>query len=131
MDRRNAELRKIHVLARQLGLEDEAYRDMLAGLTGKRSAKDLDDRGRAKVLDHLVRGAPTYRPHNLRSPNAPAELSKVEALLAEANRPWSYANSMAKRMWKVDRAEWCSPEQLRGLITALIVDARRHGRRTE
>jgi phage gp16-like protein len=132
--RNRAELAKIHLLAKGAGLDDDAYRDLLQRLTGMRSAKDLDEGGRAKVLDHLSRlsgqqpGYQGKRPHNLR---AKPELAKIEAFLAEAKRPWEYANAMAKHMYGVDEARWCSPDQLRGLIAALFRDAKRHDRRTE
>jgi phage gp16-like protein len=54
---RNIELAKIHMGATQLRLiqpgDDSAYRLMLREVAGVQSAKDLDARGRAKVLAHL------------------------------------------------------------------------------
>ena len=59
-----------------------------------------------------------------------AKLGKIEALLAEASRPWEYAHSLAKRMYKIDALEFCDHAQLTGVITALVKDAQRNGRRT-
>ena len=61
-----------------------------------------------------------------------AMLKKIEAYLAEAGRPWSYAHAMAKRMSakKVERIQWCTPADLHKIIAALEYDARRHGRFT-
>jgi len=56
-------------------------------------------------------------------------MSKIEAFLAEAGRPWSYADGMAKRMFKVERLTFCTPVHLNKIIAALTYDARRHGRR--
>lgn len=50
---RNRELAKIHIGAKALGIDDEAYRTMLFTLTGKRSAGDLDGAGRRKVIESL------------------------------------------------------------------------------
>lgn len=131
------QLAKIHLLAKQAGLDEEAYRYMLRQVAGVDSAAKLDDAGRRKVLDHLRRqrgGGRGYpgRPHNLGSgADSGAQLAKVEALLAEAKRPWAYADGLARRMYGVERVAWCQPEQLRGLIAALMKDAQRHGRRTE
>jgi hypothetical protein len=50
-------------------------------------------------------------------------------LLAAADRPWGYADSMAARMYKVSRVAFCNPKQLQGVIAALVYDAKRHGRR--
>lgn len=52
---RRAELAKIHVAARDLGLDDEVYRQILCRLTGHRSAAELDQRQRRLVLDELKR----------------------------------------------------------------------------
>ena len=87
------------------------------------------------MLDHLARqlgGRPAYpgRPHNFDAADAPRELKKIEALLAEAGRPWSYADAIAKRICGVERVAWCKSAQLAGVIAALSVDAERHGRRT-
>ena len=56
-------------------------------------------------------------------------LKKIEAFLAEAKRPWSYVHRMAKQMGKVERIEWCTGIDLHNIIAALIIDAKRHGRR--
>lgn len=54
---RATELAKIHIGATALGLiqvgDDSGYRLMLAEIVGTDSAKNLDARGRAKVLQHL------------------------------------------------------------------------------
>lgn len=136
-DLRRRELAKIHLGAKALGLDDDAYRDMLWTIARVRSAKDLDAAGRARVLDHLRacgfkarRGRPhAGRPHNLTAEERGPQLGKVEALLAQAKRPWAYADGMAKRMFNVERVAWCNPEQLQRIIAALVYDAKRHGRR--
>lgn len=48
--RRRADLARIHVAKARLGLDDAAYRTILKGLAGVDSARDLDARGRARVL---------------------------------------------------------------------------------
>lgn len=46
-------LAKLHVAKKQLGLDDETWRDLLERETGKRSSKDMNDRERGRVLDAL------------------------------------------------------------------------------
>jgi hypothetical protein len=48
-------LAAIHVAKKQLGLEDDDYRAILARVTGKSSARDLDEAGRGKVLAEFRR----------------------------------------------------------------------------
>ena len=55
-------------------------------------------------------------------------LKKIEALLAEAGRPWTCAHSMAGRMFSIERVQWCKAHQLHKIVAALMYDAKRHGR---
>lgn len=57
-------------------------------------------------------------------------LRKIEAYLAEAKRPWDYAHGMARRMFKVNRLQWCQARQLHKIVAAMEYDARRHERFT-
>lgn len=50
---RNAELARIHIARTQLGMDEDAYRDLLFVLERVRSAKDLDWGGRKRVLEHF------------------------------------------------------------------------------
>lgn len=56
-------------------------------------------------------------------------LSKVEALLADAKRPWNYAEKMCDHMFQVKRVEWLTTEQLTKLMQALAIDAKRRKKR--
>ncbi|MGE4529244.1 MAG: phage protein GemA/Gp16 family protein [Rhodospirillaceae bacterium] len=49
----------LHAAAAKAGLDDAAYRQMLAAQTGKTSAKDMTDRQILAVLDHL-NGGPAF-----------------------------------------------------------------------
>lgn len=49
-----ATIRKIHVAARQLGLDDDTRRDLQLVTTGKESLKDMTDAEGAKVLEALI-----------------------------------------------------------------------------
>jgi phage gp16-like protein len=136
---RNAQLAKIHIAKKALALDDDAYRQILWTIARVRSARDLDDAGRRRVLDHFRacgwRPAPRAKrrhhagaPHNIDSEERGPMLRKIEAYLAEAKRPWAYADGMARRMFHVDRIALCSPAQLHNIIAALEKDARRHNR---
>jgi phage gp16-like protein len=127
-------LAKIHVAKAQLALDDDTYRAMLKSVTGVASAKDLTLAAAEKLLKHMERCGfqPLQKPH--RRPRVAAaraaQLSKIEALLTEAKRPWSYLDGMVKRICKVDAVEFCDGEMLGKLIAALQKDAnRRESRR--
>lgn len=56
-------------------------------------------------------------------------LGKIEALLAEAGRPWAYLDGVVYRMLGEKKpVEWINDDQVRKLKQMLIVDAERHGR---
>lgn len=131
-DKKKSELAKIHIAKTQLGLDVDTYRAMLKQVAGVNSASDLTAKGRKDVLEHLkkcgFKGSKTHkgRPHNLDTKAGNAkQLSKIEALLADAGRPWAYAASMAKRMYKKDALEFCDGTELAGIIAALSKDAKK------
>lgn len=126
---RNAELAKIHIAKAQLCLDKETYRDMLWAIARVRSAKDLDEAGRRRVLEHLrsrgFRDLGRGRPHN--ADHTPA-MRKIGALLRAAGRPWSYADAVAQRMFHVDRVAFCNRDQQLRLVAALSIDQRRRAK---
>lgn len=137
MNRRSAALGKIHIAKKALGLDDDTYRALLARVAGVTSAKDLTPRQVSAVLAEFQRlgWQPVAAKRSGRKAPKPALdrvalVGKIEALLAEAGRPWSYADALSSRMFKVDRVEWCDSDQLRRLVAALVYDAKRHGRPT-
>jgi len=128
-------LAKIHIAKSQLGLDDETYRALLARVAGVRSAKELSPRQIGAVLREFERLG--FKPRPAKRAGRPAPhpaasrlglVNKIEAQLAEANRPWAYADAMALRMFQVERVEWCDADQLHRLVAALAYDAKRHGR---
>ncbi len=134
-EQRRKDLAMIHLAKKDLGLDDDMYRDILKQCCGVESSAELDQPNRRKLLaffrgrgwgrkDHTQ-----SRPKNMNVPDRSRLLKKIEALLAEAQRPWSYADTLAKKMWKIDSLAFCEPKHLNGIISALVRDAQRHGRR--
>ena len=137
MTLRTLNLAKIHVAKKDLGMDDDSYRALLARVAGVRSAKDLAPRQVAAVLSEFQRLGWQPKPAKTAGRKAPtpavdrkALVGKIEAFLAEAKRPWSYADAMALRMFKVERVEWLDSGQLQRLVAAFVYDAKRHGRPT-
>lgn len=138
--RRKAQLATIHVMAGRLKLDDDTYRALLERLTGKRSAADMDFRQRVVVLDELRRLSgdtarrmrrtvpPPGAPQGVREELA-AMIGKLEAMVAELDLSWAYVDGMSKRMFHVDKAQWCTAEQLHKLVAALSFHQRRRRQR--
>ncbi len=120
---------RIHILKKEAALDEDSYRDLLQRLTGKRTSTRLNTSESYTVINYLERH--TKKPHYPGRPNntdSNPQLQKIEALLAEAKRPWAYATGMAKHMYNKQRLEFCDSTELSALITALINDAKKHGR---
>jgi len=45
--------------------------------------------------------------------------SKIQALLLDNGYHWKYADGIARQMYSIDRVEWCTPEQLTSIISAI------------
>lgn len=141
-DDRRKELAMIHMAATQLGMDtrdqndDSDYRSMLWSVARVRSSAALDWAGRKSVLDHLK--ACGWKPKSilLKPRPAPATdraglVGKIRALLiALDNKPDAYADGMARKMFGVERYEWCTPTQLIKIIAALNYAVKRATNKT-
>jgi len=120
-DTRKTDLAKIHIARQQLCLDDESYRAMLWTIARVESAKDLDAAGRRAVLDHLrSRGfKPRKKARTTPSYSRKALVKKIQALMLSHGFSDDYIDGMARKMFQVDRYEWCEPGQLWRLVAAL------------
>lgn len=118
---RKRQLAQIHLAAKELGMDDDTYRDMLWTVARVRSARDLDAPGRRAVIDHLVKLGHKPKRRGRTRTTAPREslASKIRAQLAAQDLSAKYADGIAKQMFKVERWEWCAPDQLRKIVAAL------------
>ena len=142
---RRRSLAAIHATAHQLGLDDDVYRDLVHRVSaehgeaqrsaGKCSQKQLDAianelrRQVGKPAKAAARAAVwAGKPKGDLTP----QLTKIEALLADAGREWAYAHALAKRLCDgTARVEWCNPDQLAKVIAAMQIDANRRARRAQ
>lgn len=141
--RRQAELAKIHIGAKQLFRAEDDYRDMLQKVTGQRSAAKLNAAQRGKVIEHLAScgakfAAARKSGHKGKAPKAPPEterqVAKIRAMLAEDWLPDSYAESILRRMTKHPHRTpltWAYGHQLRDVIAALEYRRRRIEKRKQ
>lgn len=129
-DMRNRELAQIHIAKKDLGLDDETYRDMLFTIARVRSSGELDHAGRRRIIEHLqARG---WKPKAGVKPKVAnkgssktALISKIGALLTVLEKPWAYADGMAAKMFKVEKIIWLTPQQLHKLVAALEYSKKR------
>ena len=136
-DRRRAEIAKIHIGKKVLGLEDDDYRNLLFRVARVRSARDLDEKGRQAVLQEMRRLGVKFRSGKRTQRSAQPEekrplLSKITALLAESGRPEEYAEAILRRMTGHHHRtplSWATPKQLHDVVAALSYDHRRREKR--
>ncbi|MEQ9868579.1 regulatory protein GemA [Pectobacterium odoriferum] len=119
-----------------LSWDDETYRSVLTRLTGKSSSTLCTITELEKVKEYMhQQGWPRKAKKHGRKPSVPASkkaaLSKIEALLADASRPWQYAETMAQNMFGVRYINWLDIQQLTKLMQALIIDAKRRKKAAE
>jgi len=130
---RKSLIAKVKIAQKALHLDDGTYRAILERLTDKLSCTELTVPQLVQVVAYLRKlgwQEPAKKPSRRKPviPEAVGYVDKIEALLAEAKRPWSYAGGIAKRMYKVEKLEWLTPDQVRGVMVVLMRDAARHGR---
>lgn len=130
------DLAKIHIAKKELAMDDDVYRMVLLRVTGKDSASKLNPKQAADLLEEFksLGWKPKRSNKAGRAKPRPARwrrdmMDKVEALLADAGRPWKYADATAKRMFGIERVEWLDDVQLHKLIAALVYDAKRREKR--
>jgi phage gp16-like protein len=127
--RRAADLRTIHVGAKRLGLDAETYREFLFRLTGYRSAAELDQAGRAAVIDEMRRlgfgrapGAGAKRRRLADDPQARLaralwlDLAQLGALRDSSE---GALLRFVRRMTGCDAFEWCTVEDFAKIIGGL------------
>lgn len=129
---RNQLLARLHCLAHERAWSDDEYRDILHGLTGKRSAADLDEAGLARAIAVISQRSVSV---GQAEPATDAEwrfiataaaekrplLRKIAATCTALGVRRAYAEGIARRQsGGVDRRlEMCSYDELRKIAGAL------------
>ena len=130
-DARRRDLATIHIGVKQLGMSRATYEQMLWTVARVKSSAGLDAHGRRKVINHLKsRGfKPQRKGRTKPATDRELHVRKIRALLINhpaGRKPDIYADRIAKRMFDIERFEWCAPDQLHKIVQALHVDASRH-----
>lgn len=123
----------LHVAKAQLGLSEELYREML-GSVGVYSSVQLNTKQYNDLMSRLESGGfrvvggangtsrrNEIQGHHLSSPERKRLLGKIDKLVEAMNLSPTYALGIARRMWGVDKLTWCTPQQLRAVVAALVV----------
>jgi phage gp16-like protein len=126
-DKRRRLLAIVHMAKKELCLDDSTYRSVLASF-GVDSSAALNDSGLMDLIRHFERcGFNASKKRNDRPSNMTNRLAKIEALLTVGGKPWAYADGMAIHMYSVEKVQWLKPQQLQGIIAALVKQGKREG----
>jgi phage gp16-like protein len=139
-------LAKVHLAAKELGLQEDARRDVLARITGFRSSADCTDAQLDAVLVEFKRLGWTPKPSGAAPRMGTAPVSKtvrradhpaakkaralwisLHQLGVVRDRSEKALESFARRQLKIDRLQWADPSQCFRLIEALKAMAGRAG----
>jgi phage gp16-like protein len=136
---RRALLATVHIAKKELGLGDDAYRDVLRRVTRRASAGELSARELVAVIEELRRlGWQPKTPlgRNRRSGNP--HVRKVWAVWGDicragaARSPTRAAlRAFVERMTGLTDPEWLSPEQANQVVEGLKAWQRRHAGKAE
>lgn len=107
----------IKISQKNAGIDDATYRAMLAEF-GVDSCTKLNWQQASELLEKLKGGKLNY-PGRPKKTDIEPQLKKIEAQLTTLGKPWGYAESILKRQYKIEKLEWATASQLRGVITAL------------
>lgn len=129
-DRRAQDFKTIHGLARLLGLNDEAYRDMLNDRYHVRSSKELNPQQRFQLIKELrekVHGnVQKFNELGKRKFKAsPKQLRAIEAMWAQVSRASTAQdrskalNAFCKRLTGVEVITWICKDDAKILIKAI------------
>lgn len=126
---RRSLLAKIHIAKKDLSMDDDIYRGLLMELFGVESASKLKITDLVKLCTHFEKiGWQSKPPRKKQAPGKERQsmLKKIWAICYDLGLPVpDYANGLAQKMFKVDRVDWCKPDQLHKIAAALSYHQKR------
>jgi len=123
-DYRRAELGKIHIAKKDLGLDDDTYQDVLWTICRVRSAADLDSQGRFKLIAHFKHLG--WKPARAKRPQLDPQSRKIWSLWYQLKEAGLLASASAKslrtevkKLTGCDDLRFCDSEQRNLIIECL------------
>ncbi|MBW2606111.1 MAG: regulatory protein GemA [Deltaproteobacteria bacterium] len=127
----NSKKAVIHIAKSQTGMSEDEYRGLLSSV-GVKSSRDLTYKKFKAVMDEfkklgfITTSKIKTKKQRIKVPESKELLTgKIKAILGDLNLSLSYADGMAKKMFKIDFFEWADPDQLRRLVAALMYHKKR------
>ena len=131
---RNRLLAKVHIAKKDLGLDDDVYRELLDNMFGRRSAADLSTNDLFRLLRHFRSCGWRQKPSRSGWMDLPAGISMeaqkryVAALWGALGYKMSGLDYRCKKQFGVDRFMWlANREHLMTLAKDLVNRCKRRG----
>ena len=122
-DSRARLLRKLFALARKRGLDVDILRDRASYEGFGDSLRALNAHQLSVLIDGIEHPSrkinKQLRFRNKPAPERYALMAKLSRLLANADLDWKYADAISERMFGVRLVDWCNPDQLHSVVSAL------------
>ena len=118
----NKQLAKIHVLKKQMGLDEETYRALLVEKGGKSSAKDMTTAEKAKVIQWMA-GYLYGKQVADEFPDRSSLGIAINELRRQMARHGNYVGAIARRMFGNSDLRKCTVIEL-GMVLAALREQR-------
>ena len=131
----NAKKAVIHIAKVQVGMTDDEYSALLSRV-GVESSVDLNNKTFSKVMyrfeklgfQSLKKTKARRKPDKL-----PLEkeklMKKLEAIILDMDLSWAYVDSIAKKRFDVDAAQWLDGSDLYTLVQMMVIHQKRLAQR--
>jgi phage gp16-like protein len=133
----NAKKAVIHIAKAQVGMTDQEYRALL-GSVDVESSVDLTNKSFNQVMRQFKKlGFKTTSKTRLKRKTSglpkskKALMKKLEAIILDMNLTWAYVDSIAKKRFQVDRAQWLKPPELHKLVIMMQYHSNRKKKKRE
>ena len=135
----NAKKAVIHIAKAQTGMTDQEYRDLLSSVDAA-SSKDLCDKTFSIVMKRFedlgfqttskTRSKSRRKINNLPQGKR-ALMQKLEAIILDMDLSWGYVDAITKSRFKVEKAQWLHPPELKKLVIMMIYHQTRQKKKKE
>ena len=112
----------LHIVPKQLGWDDDTYKDALQAHAGVNSAGDpkLSLAGFKRFMAHAEKCGFKSKKSSKPVSSKHLLMGKIAALCIDMKLKQDYAHGIAKRMFGLDFVGWCNADQLRKIVAALM-----------
>ena len=133
----NAKKAVIHIAKAQVGMTDDEYSALLDGV-GVESSVDLNNKTFSKVMYRFeklgfqsLKKTKTRRKPDKLPQEKEALMKKLEAIILDMDLSWEYVDSIAKKRFDVDAAQWLDGGDLYKLVQMMVIHQNRYAQRSD